>query len=287
MRNTTVINVDSKEKIQNRTYKTNQYSQNYYKDIEYNRFRMLFSEEEYYLVKKIDSSYPKLFDFFRGHTGIRSKIGQKNIVEKYKKTELYKKGIVSGGQISKYYIEYCDDYINIDKSILHGGGFDKEIIENKKILLRQTSDKIVSAIDVNGYYHLNNVHSFAPINNVCFIEYIISILNSKLLDFYYKKISLEEGRAMAQIDIEVIEKVPIPLINRNKQNIFKIVVDKILAVTQTEDYLQNKEKQNAVKEYEKQIDTMVYKLYELTYDEVLTIDKDFTLTEQQYNDYKI
>ena len=64
-------------------------------------------------------------------------------------------------------------------------------------------------------------------------------------------------------------------------------VNSILSLTQSEDYLQNIEKQKAVKEYEKQIDTMVYKLYELTYEEVLTIDKDFTLSEQQYNDYQL
>lgn len=283
----TVINVDSKEKIQKRTYITNQYLQNYYSDIEYNRFRMLFSAKDYSLVKKIDSSFPKLFNFLCGHTGIRSKIGQKNIIEKYKKSELYKKGIISGGQIFKYCIQYLNDYINIDKSILHGGGFDKEIIENKKILLRQTSDKIIAAIDTNGYYHLNNVHTFSPINNTCLIEYITSILNSKLMNFYYKKISLEEGRAMAQIDIEVIEKFPIPYIDKNKQNIFKLIVDKILILTQSEDYLENHEKQQVVKEYEKQIDIMVYKLYDLTYQEVITIDKDFTLSEQQYNEYKL
>lgn len=32
---------------------------------------------------------------------------------------------------------------------------------------------------------------------------------------------------------------------------------------------------------------MVYKLYDLTYDEVLTIDKEFTLSEQEYNTFKI
>ena len=49
--------------------------------------------------------------------------------------------------------------------------------------------------------------------------------------------------------------------------------------------MQNDEKQNAVKEYEKQIDIMVYKLYELTYDEVLTIDKDFALSQEEYENY--
>ena len=71
------------------------------------------------------------------------------------------------------------------------------------------------------------------------------------------------------------------------QNKFISIVDKILVITQTDDYLQNQEKQDAVKEYEKQIDFMVYKLYDLTYQEVLTIDKNFELSEQDYNNFQI
>ena len=32
---------------------------------------------------------------------------------------------------------------------------------------------------------------------------------------------------------------------------------------------------------------MVYKLYELTYEEVLVVDKDFGLSEQEYDNYSI
>ena len=31
---------------------------------------------------------------------------------------------------------------------------------------------------------------------------------------------------------------------------------------------------------------MVYKLYDLTYQEVLIIDKDFSISEEEYNIYK-
>ena len=44
--------------------------------------------------------------------------------------------------------------------------------------------------------------------------------------------------------------------------------DHILAITKDNDYLQNPGKQAKVKEYERQIDQMVYKLYGLTSDEI-------------------
>ena len=92
---------------------------------------------------------------------------------------------------------------------------------------------------------------------------------------------------MMELYLTPLSEIPIKKADENTQNKFISIVDKILAITQTEDYLQNEEKQNAVKEYEKQIDIMVYKLYDLTYEEVLTIDKDFSLTEQEYNDYQL
>jgi len=58
-------------------------------------------------------------------------------------------------------------------------------------------------------------------------------------------------------------------------------------ITQSEDYLENKEKQELVKEYEKQIDILVYKFYDLTYQEVKVIGSSFQMDEETYNKYKV
>jgi adenine-specific DNA-methyltransferase len=51
-----------------------------------------------------------------------------------------------------------------------------------------------------------------------------------------------------------------------------ILVDQILAITKDEDYLSNPSKQTKVKEIERQIDQMVYELYELTPDEIAVVE---------------
>ncbi len=50
------------------------------------------------------------------------------------------------------------------------------------------------------------------------------------------------------------------------------LVDKILNITKTNDYLGSPAKQAKVKELEKQIDQMVYKLYDLTPEEIATVE---------------
>lgn len=46
----------------------------------------------------------------------------------------------------------------------------------------------------------------------------------------------------------------------------------ILSLTQSEDYLENPQKQAKVKKYERQIDQMVYKLYKLTPEEIKIVE---------------
>jgi len=244
--------------------------QDYYEKTDYNRFRMIFNKNDFDIINKIDAVGKKLENYFRGHTGVRSKIGQKNIIFETFDKPTYKKGIISGGQVHKFRIDYNGHYLNIDPNILHGGGFRKEIIENDKILIRQTADNLICAVDTNKYYHLNNVHSFSPINQKLNINYVCAILNSRLINFYYNKISLEEGRAMAQIDIEAIEKLPIPNPGYDIQN--KIV--NLIYLNEDEDKSANEE-----------VELMIYRLYKLTYYEVKSIDSKLNFTKEEYENY--
>jgi len=113
-------------------------------------------------------------------------------------------------------------------------------------------------------------------SNIKKIKFLMSIINSKLAFFYlrerYPASSYNLGTNFTK---EMINNLPLPLLNEDDQKPFIDLVDKILAITKDEDYLQNKEKQAKVKEYESQIDQMVYKLYGLT-DEEIKIVEDFS-----------
>jgi hypothetical protein len=50
------------------------------------------------------------------------------------------------------------------------------------------------------------------------------------------------------------------------------LIDQILTITRFADYLTNPEKQTKVKEYEKQIDQLIYKLYGLTENEINIVE---------------
>ena len=69
-----------------------------------------------------------------------------------------------------------------------------------------------------------------------------------------------------------VNNFPIPHIEAHDQKQFADIVDRIFAVTQSDDYVTNA-KQAKVKEYERQIDQMVYKLYGLTDEEIRIVEE--------------
>jgi type I restriction-modification system DNA methylase subunit len=111
-------------------------------------------------------------------------------------------------------------------------------------------------------------------NNKIGLKVILSILNSKLISFwftsYFKSLAMAGG--YLSVSHALIRKIPIPQISNGQEKQLIDIVGKILDTTEGENYLKDKEKQAEVKICEHQIDQMVYKLYGLTPDEVKIVE---------------
>jgi adenine-specific DNA-methyltransferase len=74
---------------------------------------------------------------------------------------------------------------------------------------------------------------------------------------------------------QFVERLPIPPITPQTQPLADQIVQKvqeILTLTQSPDFETSQEKQQKVKELEREIDQLVYKLYGLTEEEIWTIE---------------
>lgn len=240
------------------------YPQGYIKNLNRNRFRIFFDERTKKLIDKIEDGSINLGKNYTGRTGVRSKIGQKNILSTSQEKPSYKKGITSGSQVNPYKVTYQGDWINIDPELLNAGGWDKNVIENPKLFVRQTADTIIAAYDESGLYHLNNVHSFAPDNDSWNIKYILGLLNSKVIRWYYETLANEKGRPMPQTDIETLESIPVKYDEKYLDRIVNLI-DKILI-----NNIENNEL------YINEIDNIFYNIYELSDEEILMIEKYFS-----------
>ena len=258
--------VDIKNFAEKNFIKTS-YPQNYFEQTKYNRFRLFFDEFSFKLVQTIESKGEHLLKYLGGHTGVRSLSAQSNIVSKKKLGITWRKGLISGAQIERYHVKYEGHFININPKLICKGGWDKNVVENPKILIRQTSDSIIAALDINKYYHLNSLHSFSPISQDLDLKFLLSLLNSSLLNHYYHLITLELGRTMAQTDIETLEQLPIYPATPDQQSPIISLVETIIqkkkeyhAISQNiEDYIDFKKTKlvrledflkNAMKDFE-------------------------------------
>lgn len=99
------------------------------------------------------------------------------------------------------------------------------LFSEPKLIMRQTSDSIRCTFDENGYYTLNSILIFKKKSDEFSYKYIASVLNSKLIDFFYKALTQEEGRAFAEVKPANVRKLYIPKASGKEQKLLETLYD--------------------------------------------------------------
>jgi hypothetical protein len=149
-----------------------------------------------------------------------------------------------------------------------------ELFETKeKILVPYRAEYNRFGLDEGNYiFGLTDIHIIVlKDNSNISIKYLIGILNSKTINFFYKFIGRRKGN-MYEYFVEPLSKIPIKIVSNQNQQIIIQIVEQILTITKTDDYLQNSQKQARVKELERRIDQVVYKLYGLKEEEIRIVE---------------
>ncbi|QDR83275.1 Eco57I restriction-modification methylase domain-containing protein [Sporomusa termitida] len=188
---------------------TYQYEQQYFARQVYNRFRLFFHANDKILIDKIEQAPYMFKDLTKTRTGMRSLTTQADIKGKAKLGPTWQRGLISSGQVLPFGLNYQGDWLDVNPDKLNKGGWNAAIMAGPKIFLRQTGDSLIATIDRSGLYHLNNIHSLVALRAGINLEFLVCILNSKLMNYYYHTVTLEKGRPMAQVDIETVEKLPL------------------------------------------------------------------------------
>lgn len=172
------------------------------------------------------------------------------------------------------YIDYCEGIANPR---------DPKFFVDKRILIREiTNPSIYAALTSEELYNDPSILIIKDNNNMA--EILLGILNSKLATFYHFNNSPKAVKgAFPKILVKDIKEFPLPNISSEFANNIKIIVLKLLSCLEATG---NNELQK-IQDYENQIDILVYKLYNLTYDEILVIDQNFSMSEEEYSNYGI
>lgn len=131
------------------------------------------------------------------------------------------------------------------------------------------------------WYAASDVFFITQKDKTIFLKYILALVNSKLYYLWLYHRGKRKGETL-ELTAKPLSEIPIKKISEHHQNSFIILVDKIL----------NAKKHNSeinTKELEDQIDIMVYKLYNLTYEESKIIDPNIgeIISEEEYEKFEI
>jgi hypothetical protein len=187
------------------------------------------------------------------------------------------KPILRGKDVFKW--QTVDPHLFVDYGDHLACPRDYRIFEQPKLLFREAGNEITATLDTDNYYIMYSLYNGILIDKGYGLKYLLAILNSSLSQYQLNLLTFEKTKgAFTKARIFHYYKLPIKIIDGKKQQPFIKLVDEIL---------RKKKANQDTSTLEKEIDVLVYKLYELTYDEVKIIDKDFWLSEDEYQKIKM
>lgn len=152
----------------------------------------------------------------------------------------------------------------------------------EKLVMRQTGDSLVAAIDTKKFLCLNNMHVLVTKNKEVSATYLLGVINSRLLNWYYQTLNPEVGEALAEVKRTNVARLPIravdssiPKDKASANRIISLVAQMILLqhdLTIAKSPHGANLRQREIEAIDRQIDKVVYSLYGLSEDEIKIVE---------------
>jgi hypothetical protein len=182
--------------------------------------------------------------------------------------------IIKGEHITRYAILETEWYVIPDDT-------DRKVFKSKniftnvpKLVTKFVSNNLEFALDNLGYYNTNVVYNIHPIaDNKKYINFILALCNGKMMNFWFFNTYSNNDKLFPHIQKNQLDSIPVVL--PSNTNTFDKIVDKILAAKAANP----KADTTAL---ERWIDNLVYRLYNLTWEEVKVVEPGFPLGKAEY-----
>lgn len=223
------------------------------------------------------------YDKYRGHTEEQIKNRVFHATSKKDKTF---KPLLAGNEVGRYWTKWNEEqWISYGPWL--GAAREQRYFTEKRILVKQiidwTSKRIWAAIIDKELYNTQNAFNLLAKQGVS-LEFLLGVINSKLMTFYHRKKFLDEFKMRFQkILIKDARRFPIRVIaptNKTDQAAHdKLValVEKMLKLHQQLAIAKTPQDTNLVQRQigaiDQQIDQLVYTLYGLTDEEIAQVEK--------------
>ncbi len=174
---------------------------------------------------------------------------------------------LKGRHIFPYFIQAPDEYVSYGKWLAEPR--DETFFQGDRIYIRIILGKkrlIASIIDKNQDFIANQSVAVAkPKSNTVPLELVVAQLNSKLMAYYFRLKHNEFDNIFPKIKMYQLKQLPV--ITKNRK-INQQIINKVQQITA----LKNKTVSIDTHQLEKQIDDLIYQLYDLSREEIRSIE---------------
>ena len=232
-------------------------------------FELDVSDDVKAIIHKVETGTTRFGEIGSAYFGIQT-FDRARFVSRYKRNQSFQP-VIDGTNIHRYRIDQPTEFVEFKPRGIKSGG-NPQVYKRTRIVVRQIGEYPFGAICPSSLYTLNTVYNLYLNRADYDIKFVLAILNSNLIRFYWLAKFYDKKATFPKIKKRPLESVPIKTATDANQKPFIDTVDRILAITKDEDYLTNPAKQAKVKELERQIDHMVYQLYDLTPEEIAIME---------------
>jgi len=192
----------------------------------------------------------------------------------YPKNNNFKK-LLDGRNINRYLINWPGNYLLYNKRRIHSCKREDIFLAQEKILFRRVGRNIIATYDNEKYYALNTLVVITLKPEITFsLKYILAILNSKLISFYFVKFLKSSKKIFSEIQARKFSQLPIHTIDFNKPEEKSMhdkmvdLVNKMLELNKKKAALPPSSKRDKIEREiqitDEKIDELVYELYGIT-----------------------
>lgn len=229
------------------------------------------------LINKILVNSERLDKYYKVMGGgIATGPGKKDYISNTKLSDLYKP-LIEGKDVKRYLISFSDKYILYDRVKLYRARDEKVFLLDEKLVTQRIGGgryPLVVGYDNNKYYTFNSTNTILKRedSNDSDLKYLLGLLNSKLLNWYFKIQYTNKSELTVNISKTFLEQLPIKMGSSETKTSLINSVNKMI------DMLQKKhgdlDHDKKIEACEKQIDEIIYQIYDLSEDEIKTIEAE-------------
>lgn len=225
------------------------------KDIYMNDKDNIFSiitETEHNIIKKIEKNGVFTLKNSIFALGIVTGNNNNKILDKEKENT---EKIYTGKEIEKYILKDSNKYIEYKRNEFQQVAPDEYYRQNEKLVYKFINKNLVFAYDDNKRIFLNSANILIPNIQDMSTKVVLAILNSNIINFYYKK-RFDEIKVLKNNLIQI----PIPQLKNEEKKFIEKEINEIIT---------NKKSDETLQEY-------LYNLYDFTKEEIYllkTLDK--------------